>query len=279
MNGLSRVAQARPAAPAMRADGALTVGTGCTGIAGFDLGFQRAGMSLRWMMENAKFPAAVLAKRFPDVPQFGDVRSCGAHNLEPVDVFAFGFPCTDISGALNGSHEGIDGKESKLFYSLARIARELRPKWVVIENVPKVKKYMDVIRAELPDWELHHADLTASDFGAYTRRVRTFIVGHLGDGRARQIFDPAARPSASFQTGGAKDVLPMCLPWKGGPSLERLGSCVIAGSEIDPAGVRTRDGLSRGLDRPRYLALGNAVAPAIAEWIGRRIMAAQKASC
>ena len=253
----------------------MEYGTGCSGVGGLDLGLERAGMECRFQIENEPFCIRILEKRWPNVLRRVDVRDCGAHNLPWVNLFGFGFPCTDLSAALNGSHKGLAGEYSGIFYECARIARELRPDWVLIENVTRVKKYMAEIAAELPHWDLEYADLTASDFGAYTRRVRTFIVGHPRDRRTRPILDKASIPSASFSTGGAKDVLPMCLPWKGGVSLERLGSCLAA--ETDPAGIRAGDGVSGRLDRPRYLALGNAVAVPVAEWLGRRILAAAQA--
>jgi len=249
----------------------MKYGSGCTGIGGFDLGFDRAGWECAWQIENAKYPNKVLEKHWQHVVRHTDVRECGNHNLSPVDVFCFGFPCTDLSISAFGSHEGLGGTESGLFFPLARIAREIMPQWIVIENVAKVKKYIGQIASELPHWELEYADLTASDFGAYTRRVRTFIVGHPRNRHTSKIFDRAALPSASFQSGGGKDVLPMCLPWKGGLSLERLGSCVMVSTQTYSARIRKGDGLPGRMDGHRYLAVGNSVSPLISEWIARRI--------
>ena len=250
----------------------MIYGSGCSGIGGIDRGLDLAGWRCAFQIENAPFPRRVLRKHWPRVMLFSNVYHCGIQNLPRVDLFAFGFPCLDLSASAYGSHAGLDGGTSgPVFYQCARIACELRPEWLLIENVPSVKKHMAKIAAALPHWNLEYADLTASDFGAYTRRVRTFIVGHPRDRRTRPVLDQAAFPRTAFQSGGAKDVLPMCLPWKGGLSLERLGSCVIVNQEADAAGIRAGDGVSGRLDSARYLAVGNAVAPPVAEWIGRRI--------
>jgi DNA (cytosine-5)-methyltransferase 1 len=75
----------------------------------------------------------VLAKNFPNAERFEDVRTVGAHNLRPVDVLVGGFPCQDISNA--GLRVGIDGERSGLWSEFARIIGELRPQYVLVENV------------------------------------------------------------------------------------------------------------------------------------------------
>lgn len=84
-----------------------------SGIGGIDLGLERAGMQCVWQVEIDEFCRKVLTKHWPDVPKFNDVRECGKHNLEQVDLIAGGFPCQDISNA--GKRAGIDGKQSGLW--------------------------------------------------------------------------------------------------------------------------------------------------------------------
>jgi DNA (cytosine-5)-methyltransferase 1 len=105
-----------------------------SGIGGFDLGFQREGFDVRWCCEIEPFPVKVLERRFPGVPVYPDVTTLKGADLEPVDVLVGGFPCQDVSVA--GQRAGLGGARSGLFYQLLRLAEELRPEWVVIENVP-----------------------------------------------------------------------------------------------------------------------------------------------
>jgi hypothetical protein len=110
-----------------------TMGSLFAGIGGFDLGFERAGFKTRWQVEIDPYCQKVLAKNFPEAERFGDIRECGSHNLKPVDVICGGFPCQDISYA--GLGKGIDGERSGLWSEFARIIHELRPPYVLVENV------------------------------------------------------------------------------------------------------------------------------------------------
>jgi site-specific DNA-cytosine methylase len=112
---------------------AFTFGSLFAGIGGMDLGLERAGLTCRWQVEIDPYCRKVLAKHWPDVPKLEDVRDAGAHNLQPVGLIAGGFPCQDISNA--GKRAGIDGERSGLWSEYARIIRELRPRYVLVENV------------------------------------------------------------------------------------------------------------------------------------------------
>src|SRR5690606_40793791 len=87
-----------------------------------------------WQVEIDKQARAVLRRHWPDVDLHEDVRNVGAANLVPVDLICGGFPCQDLSVA--GRRAGLAGERSGLFFEFARILDELRPRWVVIENVP-----------------------------------------------------------------------------------------------------------------------------------------------
>lgn len=86
----------------------LTFGSLFAGIGGFDLGFERAGMVCKWQVEIDDYANRVLAKHWPDVHRERDIRECGVHNLERVDVICGGFPCQDISYAGRGA--GLEGE-------------------------------------------------------------------------------------------------------------------------------------------------------------------------
>src|ERR1700733_14434394 len=112
----------------------LTMGSLFAGIGGFDLGFERAGFKTVWQVEKNAFCRRVLRRRFPDADRrVTDVGFAGARNLLPVDVICGGFPCQDISNA--GLRAGIEGERSGLWFHMHRIIGELRPRYVVIENV------------------------------------------------------------------------------------------------------------------------------------------------
>jgi hypothetical protein len=97
-------------------DMTLTFGSLFAGIGGFDLGFERAGMVCKWQVEIDDYCNKVLAKHWPDVERFRDVRECGKSNLKPVDVICGGFPCQDVS--IIGKREGLKGQKSTLWASL-----------------------------------------------------------------------------------------------------------------------------------------------------------------
>lgn len=113
---------------------AMRVGSLFSGIGGFDLGLERAGMTCSWQVEIDPFCQQVLAHHWPDTQRFEDVKEVGKHNLQPVELICGGFPCQDLSVA--GNRAGLAGERSGLWFEFARIAGELRPNWIVVENVP-----------------------------------------------------------------------------------------------------------------------------------------------
>jgi len=122
-----------------------------TGIGAFSIAAQRNGIDTLYHAETNKYASKVLAKHFPTIPNLGDVtKICGKwlRDFHGIDLVTGGFPCTDLSQSSKGSHKGLEGSESGLFYELSRIILECDPKWVVIENVPQVLKYMDHIKKE-----------------------------------------------------------------------------------------------------------------------------------
>jgi len=168
-----------------------------TGIGGFDHGFDRAGMECAWQVEIDKHCNAVLEARWPGVRRFGDVSEVGSDSLEDVELICGGFPCQDLSVA--GKRAGLGGARSGLFFEAARIVGELRPKWVVIENVPgllssnKGEDFCIVLETltEL-GYGVAWRVLDSQYFGVAQRRRRVFIVGCLGDGAsaAEVLFEP-----------------------------------------------------------------------------------------
>jgi DNA (cytosine-5)-methyltransferase 1 len=173
----------------------LTFGSLFAGVGGFDLGFERAGLCCRWQVELDPACRAVLARHWPGVTRFTDVREVGKHNLPPVAVIVGGFPCQDLSVA--GKRQGLLGDRSSLFYEMTRIAHELRPRLLVWENVPGLltsdggRDFARVL-LELGRVGFHGgwSGLDARYFGLAQRRRRLFGVFARGDtpaGRCAEI--------------------------------------------------------------------------------------------
>jgi DNA (cytosine-5)-methyltransferase 1 len=173
----------------------MKVGSLFSGIGGFDLGLERAGMRVLWQVENDKRCQRVLAHHWPEVERFEDVRT--ATGLAPVDLVCGGFPCQDLSVA--GRRAGLDGQRSGLWFEFQRVVSELRPEWVLIENVPGLLSSNDGRDMALVLWGLEQLGyrwayrvLDSQYFGVAQRRRRVFIVGCSGEGSPAQILFDAA---------------------------------------------------------------------------------------
>jgi DNA (cytosine-5)-methyltransferase 1 len=111
-----------------------TIGSLCSGIGGLELGLERAwGARTLWQVEKSDYGRKVLARHWPDAARFVDVREVDARELAPVDCICAGFPCQPHSVA--GSRRGRDD-ERWLWPAILHVVRELRPSWIVLENVP-----------------------------------------------------------------------------------------------------------------------------------------------
>lgn len=186
----------------------MTVGSVFSGIGGFDLGLERAGLRVMWQIEREPFCQKVLRRHWPDVPCHDDVLTATADTLSSVDALVGGFPCQDLSVA--GKRAGLNGSRSSLFYEFLRLASELQPEWLVIENVPGLLtshggRDFHALLSALAErgWRRAYRILDSQHFGVAQRRRRVFIVGHRGtDGSGPEavLFEPESRPRDS-QTG------------------------------------------------------------------------------
>jgi len=151
----------------------VTFGELFAGIGGFSLGLERAGMTCKWQVEIDPYATAVLNKHWPDVPK---------HDDYSVDLICGGFPCQDISVAGKGA--GLAGARSGLWYEFARIIGEIRPRYIIVENVAALlTRGMDVVLGTLAtlgyDAEWHV--IPASAVGAPHRRERVWIIAYAKD--------------------------------------------------------------------------------------------------
>ena len=255
-----------------------------SGIGGFDLGLERAGMSCKWQVEIDPFCRKVLAKHWPDVPKHDDVKTFPPTQPEDwsVDLIAGGFPCQDISKAANvidREYAGIDGARSGLWGSFERIIREIRPRYVLVENVAKMLDGgLGRVLGDLAaiGFDAEWACVPASSVGAPHIRDRLFVFAHAhgerfrGGRRSAFACPPRRVQDAAQEWSGLRlDVRSM-------GERSALRARLIDDRVRQPDALRVGYGVSRGMDGygPRRKGLGNAVVPQVAEWIGRRIMEA-----
>lgn len=223
----------------------LSVGSLFSGIEGFGLGFERAGMRVAWHAESDPFCRAVIRRHWPHTVCFHDVRDI--HDCEPVDVLAGGFPCPVVSQVARGRNTA-----PWLWPEFFRVVRHLRPRYVVVENVEGLlyagRGFGDIL-GDLAScgFDAEWRVLRASDFGAPHHRARVWLVGYPHSDR---------EPDLSLDAEA--------------PRLPQLHGAV-RGWPDPPVGVGVADGLPNRLDR--LGALGNALVPTIAEFIGQRIVA------
>jgi len=159
----------------------MTIGSLFSGIGGLELGLEACRLGpVIWQAESDPYARAVLAKHWPTVRRYEDVREIDAQSPPP-DIICGGFPCQDISNA--GKRAGIGGARSGLWSEFARIVRDLRPRVVFVENVAAlVSRGLDVVLGDLAalgfdaEWGLFRA----SDVGAPNRRERVFVLAYTG---------------------------------------------------------------------------------------------------
>jgi DNA (cytosine-5)-methyltransferase 1 len=196
-----------------------------SGIGGFSLGLERTGgFETVAFCEIEDYPRRVLAKHWPGVPCYHDVRELTADTLRrdgiTVDVICGGFPCQDLSGA--GKQAGMEGTRSGLWSEIARLAGELRPRFLIVENVAALLSgpteqpggWFGLVLGDLAalgyDAEWHC--IPASAIGAPHRRDRIWIIANASDlrcntGRAKQPLQRARLDSEAFAVQPMADAL------------------------------------------------------------------------
>lgn len=284
-----------------------------SGIGGFSLGLERAGMRTVAFCEIDAYCRRVLAKHWPNVPCYDDIRTLTAERLAAdgisVDLICGGFPCQDISNA--GKRAGIGGARSGLWSEYARLIGEIRPRYVIVENVAALlgrglERVLGDLAALGFDAEWHC--IPASAVGAPHRRDRLWIVAfntnrldvgaqrgiHSQDAYAGRVREAAAGSNSAPMFGasifgsepngdhaGLGEMADACragLPdIFGGEARAKLAWDGTAGRcrwwDVEPDVGRVAHGVPSRVDRLR--SLGNAVVPQIPEIIGRAILQAE----
>lgn len=246
-----------------------------SGIGGFSLGLERTGgFQTVAFCEIEPYPQAVLSSNWK-VPIYDDIRQLTAAGLRAdgieCEVITAGFPCQDITNA--GTKEGITGSRSSLFKEVIRLAADLQPDWIILENVAALlaRGLGDVLRelasiGYAAEWEC----IPASILGAPHERDRWWCVAFpdpsgqraetglaseaAGEGRYPSIFD-------HFHNEASRETTRRALEWW----------------STEPDVGRLVHGVPYRVDRIK--ALGNSVVPFIPELIGRAILQASPCRC
>lgn len=226
-----------------------------SGIGGFSLGLERAGFRTVAFCEISPKCRHLLATHWPAVPCFDDVTTLTAEQVGPVDAICGGFPCQDISFAGKGA--GLAGERSGLWREYARLVRELRPRYVIVENVAALLgRGLGDVLGDLAalgyDAEWHC--IPASYAGARHLRDRVWIVAY---------------PQRDGLQGGAT----VTQAWCSQSREEQLARLVQPCPWPTVSGARDRGtghGVPNGTHRNK--AIGNAVDPRVVQMIGDAVM-------
>jgi site-specific DNA-cytosine methylase len=197
----------RTSPEAVSASPTMTHGSLFTGIGGFDLAFASVGIPTLWMVENDEFCQAVLRKNFGSIDLFGDIRRSGNLDLCRVDIISGGFPCQPSSDA--GKRQGSRDPRF-LWPEMFRVICELRPRWIVAENVRGLmsvtagRDFEQICSGlETEGYEVLPIVLPACAFGAPHIRNRVWILAHADDDWAEQRFEQQACVAQEGATGAA----------------------------------------------------------------------------
>jgi len=161
-----------------------------SGIGGFSYAAERlvGGFQTIAFCETDRACQRVLAKHWPSTPIFPDVCTLTAADIQPLcpnglSLITAGFPCQDLSVA--GKQAGYDGERSVLFYEIIRLARELRPQFLLLENVRNLLSHQNgetfqetLFQIAKAGYDAEWAVIPASDVGACHRRERIWIIAH-----------------------------------------------------------------------------------------------------
>lgn len=246
------------------------------------MGFERAGMRCAWQIEIDPYCRAVLRKHWPTVRQFCDVQvvhgeqknRCN-HCLDSIDLLCGGPPCQPFSYA--GKRRGAKDPRN-LWPDTVRLVEELRPRWIVFENVPGVESYLatsipprleaqgyrnspiGIVLFSVPAWSV----------GAFHLRHRIWTIAYRS---SHLVID--SETSQSTDSDGARYVSTKFERHFSRLSSYSLSSAEHSGSKNwkpEPDVVRMVHGIRSRLDRARIRALGNAVVPQVAQWIAKTIL-------
>ena len=176
----------------------LKYGSVCSGVEAATVAWHDLGFEPQWFSEVDAFPSAVLQHHYPNVPNHGDMTKFKEwNNDKTIDLLVGGTPCQSFSVA--GLRKGLEDPRGNLMLTYLAMAEQLKPKWLVWENVPGVlssnggRDFATFLTAMGKiGYGFAYRVLDAQYFGVPQRRRRVFVVGCLGDWRsaASVLFEP-----------------------------------------------------------------------------------------
>ena len=262
-----------------------------SGIGGFELGFEMTGQfETVFQVEINEFCRRILEKHWQNVARYTDAKTVGKHNLPRCDILIGGFPCQDVSVAGRGA--GLAGSRTSLWWEFHRIISEIRPRVVVLENVPGLAtRGLNTVIAALSalGYDAEWQTVSAASVGAPHLRERYFIVAYtsseLRDGGAVDTKTSEPSTPKPRDSNGSQDLLnsssARCEEFD--LTAESKNSKLICGSVAErksgwlsePPVCGVVDGVSARLDRnrvKRLQALGNAVVSQVARVVAQKIL-------
>jgi DNA (cytosine-5)-methyltransferase 1 len=258
----------------------LREGSLFSGYNGLGLALELLGLDVepQWFCDPDPGAAALLAHRYPGVPNLGDITDTDWATVAPVDILTGGFPCQDISNA--GKREGITGARSSLWKHYVRAIGVLRPRLVFVENVAVLRaRGLDVVLTDLAQlgFDAEWCTLPASGVGAPHRRQRLFLIaadtarerldwaGHIGPGRRSESADRRG-PATAHTQGDGRDERGPELPGQFGGTGAADGG-IWAG--YTPAVRRWESVLGRLAPAPTVVGKrgGRVLSPYLTEWM------------
>ena len=208
----------------------MKYGSVCSGIEAASVAWDELGWQPVFFSEIEKFPSELLAKKYPNVPNHGDMENFRDWGYKPgdIDVLVGGTPCQAFSVA--GLRGGLNDARGNLSLTFIRMVEHLQPQWVIWENVPGVlssnggRDFGSIVGALAQlGYGWCYRILDAQHFGVAQRRRRVFVVGCAsGDWRdsAEILFEPEGGRGNLEESAEAKQEAPReiakCLTARGG---------------------------------------------------------------
>jgi DNA (cytosine-5)-methyltransferase 1 len=250
----------------------MIYGSVCSGIEAATVAWHPLGWHAAWFSEIEDFPKRVLAYHYPDTPDLGDMTTiCTRKNLPSIDLLVGGTPCQSFSVA--GERAGLDDARGNLALEFCKIARALKPRWIVWENVAGILSSNNgedfgTVIGEMAKcgYGIAYRVLDAKYFGVPQTRRRVYTVGYLGDWRrpAAVLFEPEMLQGNPATSKNPEQKTPPMVQGNSPESGPRF---------VDVYNHALDNGKWTGLCAPTVTAsfgLGNAIGPKVLENKGVR---------